>query len=89
MGKTKELATELREKEWMLLDIRTKAFLRIREQLEAEEYEVRRIEPKGFDYSFDDKWSNLKRKAGNAYKEKKEREFELRMMINEEAKKES
>ena len=89
MGKAKELYTELQEKEWINLDMTMKAFVRIREQLDSEEYFVKTVEPKDFDYSFDKGWKAKSKEAKTAYRELKDIEYEIRMKIREDAKKES
>ena len=89
MGKASELALELQEKEWLSMDITTKAFIRIRKELDAEEYFVKRVEPKGFDYHGLGQWDKKKEIANKGYKDLKQEEFEIRQKINEEAKKES
>ena len=88
MGKYSEMAIELAEKEYLLMEMDMNAFKRIKDQLDQEEYYIRKVDVKGFDYSFDLSWDKLDKKARDAYKEKKEREFELRMFINDKAKKE-
>lgn len=88
MGASKELQRELREKEYILLDINTSAFERIHHELHQEEYFIRKVDVKDFDYSYDKKWVELSIKSKKAYKELKEREYELRMKINDDAKKE-
>lgn len=88
MGKSRELATELAEKEYLLLEIEMKAFMRVKEELDSEEYFVRKVDFKDFDYSFDKKWEELDKESRKVYKEKKNREYDLRMKIAEDAKKE-
>ena len=40
--------------------------------------EILSVEPKDFDYSFDEIWQELKSKSHKAYKAVKKREYELR-----------
>ena len=40
--------------------------------------EILSVEPKDFDYSFDEIWQELKSKSDKAYKAVKKREYELR-----------
>ena len=87
MGKASELALELQEKEWVTLDIRTQTFLRIRKEMEAYEYFVKRVEPKDFDYTPFGQWEKLKKASNKSYKELKQEEYIIRQKINEEAKK--
>ena len=89
MGKYSEMAIQLAEKEYLLMEMDMNAFKRIKQDLDQEEYFIRKVDVKDFDYSFDTAWSKLDEKAKKAYKEKKEREFELRMFINDQAKKEN
>lgn len=88
MGRAKELAIYLAENEYMYLEMSKEAFMRIKDDLDYEEYYLKKVDVKDFDYSFDEKWKKLKSKSIKAYKELKDHEYDLRMKINEDAKKE-
>jgi hypothetical protein len=88
MSRASELAIYLAENEWVELSMDKKAFIRIKDELDYEEYYLKKIEIKDFDYSYDETWNNLKGKSVKAYKELKNHEYDLRQKINEDAKKE-
>jgi len=50
------------------------------EAITTNDFEVKIVEESSFDYSKDEAWQLLKTKSHKAYKEVKQREFELRHM---------
>ena len=66
-SKNNIISVEILESDYLLID------KEVRDRMN-----IKIIEPKDFDYTFDDKWNGLKKESTKAYKELKKREFELR-----------